>query len=484
MDNNYINDVKTHFKNVSLNARGAERTLYEYIDKGEVWKVVNMMDNNDREVDNALSEYNPQNHPVMMRPNKKRKNDTDYITEKLPRTKERYINEIELFFLLGKPIEWELKNDEKEAFELFEGFMDKYRMNSLIRKAKRLAGSETESAIVFHLTKSKNGERMNVKPFVVARSLGYRMRTLFDQYGDLVSFAYGYRLRGKEGKTVRHWDILTKDFIFECQYGEKGWEVETFQNPTGKINAVYFHQLKAWDGAVPRLQRMEMLDSKRGDTNNYFSDPMAMATADVIDRLGATDRPGRLIQLTGANSRFDYINPPQNSASRVEEKQDLEKSTLFDTFTPDFSYDNLKGMGTLSGAAMRNALMLGYIKRDNLTEHYGEMIDRLRSVIVGILKVTESAKSERLERMKIAFKFGEPFEDSEDTKIDRIIKLRDAGLMSLETAVRKLGLVEDEEAEIDRLYAEEMEKAYEANLAQVESQEQKDRMAEMQKAEG
>lgn len=477
MDNNYISDVKTLFKNVTLNSTGAERTLYGYMESGEVGKAVNLMDNNDREVDNALSEYNPQNHPVMYRPNKKRKGDKPYITEKLPRTKERYINEIELFFLLGKPIEWNLKNNETEAFGLFNDFMDKYRMNSLIRKAKRLAGSETESAIVFHLTKNAKGD-MNVKPFVVARSLGYRIRTLFDQYGDLISLAYGYGLRGANGKTVRHWDVLTKDFIFECVNGEKGWDVQTYPNPTGKINAVYFHQQKAWDGAVPRLRRMEMLDSKRGDTNNYFSDPMASATADVIDSLADPDKPGRLIQLAGVNSKFEYINPPQNSAARIEEKNDLEKSTLFDTFTPDFSYDNLKGMGTLSGAAMRNALMLGYIKRDNLTEHYGEMIDRLRSVIVGILKLQFPTKENALEKMKVDFKFGEPFEDSEDTKIDRIVKLREAGLMSLETAVRKLAQVEDTDVEIDRLYAEEMEKAYEANLAQAETQEQKDRMAE------
>ena len=172
MDNNYISDVKTLFKNVTLNSTGAERTLYGYMESGEVGKAVNLMDNNDREVDNALSEYNPQNHPVMYRPNKKRKGDKPYITEKLPRTKERYINEIELFFLLGKPIEWNLKNNETDAFGLFNDFMDKYRMNSLIRKAKRLAGSETESAIVFHLTKNAKGD-MNVKPFVVARSLGY-----------------------------------------------------------------------------------------------------------------------------------------------------------------------------------------------------------------------------------------------------------------------------------------------------------------------
>ena len=162
---------------------------------------------------------------------------------------------------------------------------------------------------------------------------------------------------------MQHWDVHTAELIFRCEKAAIGWDVETLPNPTGKINAIYIRQPKAWEGAEPRIEREEMLDSKVADTNNYFADPIATATADVISSMLDPSKPGKLIQLSGPNSQFSYVNPPQQSQLREAEKQDLEKSILFDTMTPDLSFDNLKGMGTLSGTAIRNSFILGYMTR-------------------------------------------------------------------------------------------------------------------------
>ena len=50
----------------------------------------------------------------------------------------------------------------------------------------------------------------------------------------------------------------------------------------------YYSQPKAWDGAEPRLKREEILDSKVGDTNNYFADPIAVVTGRVTTGLTPT----------------------------------------------------------------------------------------------------------------------------------------------------------------------------------------------------
>lgn len=447
---NYLQQILTYFRNMALNAAGADRDLLQYIQDGDIASAISLMQDKDAEVDLALDEYNPQTHDVMKRPNKYRKNDSPYISEKLPRTRQRYINEVELFFLLGNPILWRKEDGDDEAFKLFTDFLKAQRFNSNMRKAKRLAGAETQSAKLYHIFREERTNEIQVKTVVLARQTGYRLRPLFDQYGNLRACAYGYTLT-ERGRNVQHWDIQTPDFLFYCKKAAIGWDVQTFENPTKKINLIYYSQPKAWDGAEPRLKREEMLDSKVADTNNYFADPIASATADVIQSMADPNQIGKLIQLTGAQSRFEYINPPQNSATRDAEKQDLNDSILFDTMTPDFSFEKIKGMGTLSGDAIKNAMILGYIKRDNRKEVYEELVDREKNLIISILKYLHPNMAEKLDKLSISFDFAEPFAQDKQKNWDAIASLYQAGVCSLENAVAMLALTDAPEEEIAKI---------------------------------
>lgn len=447
---NYLQQILTYFRNMALNAAGAERDLLQYIQDGDITSAINLMENHDNEVDKALEEYNPQTHEVMRRPNKFRKNDNPYISEKLPRTRQRYINEVELFFLLGNPILWKKEDGDDEAYKLFADFLKAQRFNASMRKVKRLAGAETQAAKLYHVYRDERTSEIQVRSVVLARQTGYKLRPMFDQYGNMRACAYGYTLTEK-GKSIQHWDIQTPDFLFYSRKTTVGWDVQTFPNPTGKINLIYYAQPKAWDGAEPRLKREEMLDSKVADTNNYFADPIASATADVIQSMADPNAIGKLIQLTGQGSKFEYINPPQNSATREAEKQDLNDSILFDTMTPDFSFDKIKGMGTLSGDAIKNAMILGYIKRDNRKEIYEELVDREKNVIIGILKYMHPNMAAKLDELVISFDFAEPFAQDKQKNWQSISQLYQSGLLSLESAVEMLALTDAPEEEIEKI---------------------------------
>lgn len=470
MDVSIVDQIRTYFRNKTLNAVGAERDLYTLLRDGDVGKALDMMKARDTDIDNALSEYNPQLHKVMRRRNKWRKKGETYITEKLPRARQRYINEVELFFLLANPIRWNKRDGDDAAFRLFTDHIDHIRFNAKMRKAKRLAGAELESALAYHVYQ-ENG-RFKFDFFVVARSLGYKIRTLFDQYGNMMAFAYGYILE-RPGKTGHEcWTIETKDWVFECKARALGWDVDVHPNPLGKIACAYFLQPKAWDGAEPRMEREELLDSKLGDTNNYFSDPIAKASADVINAMADPDKPGKLIQLTGSNSQFDYVTPPSDSATRLAEKGDLNDSILFDTFTPDFSLEKMRGLGTLSGAAIKNAMVLGYIKRENRLEVYEDGVDRFRSITIELLKLLHPESAAALDALEIDFEFQEPFDDDNQRKWSAITTLYSGGLISLETAVHMLALTDAPEEEVDRIRMAAMELEA-AKAMEQESQDQK-----------
>lgn len=463
--NNYLFEILTKYRNKVLDAEGAEGDIYRLMAQGKVDEVVRMARDNSTTVDNAIKEYNPQTHDVMNRRNKPRVGDVPYITEKLPRSWQRYINEVELFFLLGKPVVWNKKDGDDDAYKLFLDFLEEQSFNTGMRQCKRLAGAETESAKLYHIY---NDGGIRVKTVVLARSTGYNIRPLFDQYGSLQAFCYGYKLREK-GKVVAHWDIETPRFLYFCAQGGDGWGVRTYPNPTGKINVIYYTQPKAWDGVEQRIKREEMLDSRIGDTNNYFADPIAKASADVIDGLSDPDRPGKLIQLLGKESQFDYVEPPQGSQTRDAEKQDLHDSILFDSMTPDFSFDKIKGMGTLSGAAIKNSFILGYIKRERNVEIYGEMLRREKNVIIEILKYIHPDKAGALDGLKIGWTFAEPFDTDTASQWSTIASLYTQGVLSLEEAVEQLAICDHPDAEIERLKTAKKEEVEAQNTTNKEN---------------
>ena len=446
----YIRDLFQYFRNKVLTGMGAERDFLRLLDDGDVTAAIGMMEDREEDVDNAIREYNPQTHGIMKRPNKRTSKDF-YETCKLPRARQRYINEVELFFLLGKPVRWKREEGSDAAFSLFSDFVRESRFDALMREAKRLAGAETESAKVYHLY--REGDVPRIRALVISRSKGYRLRPLFDEYGNLMAFAWGYTTR-RGGRTTEHWDVQTKDLMYRCVRRNLSWEVGKYPNPTGKLNVIYYRQRKAWEGLERRLEREEELDSKVGDANNYFADPIAAASADVINSMVDPAKPGKLIQLTGSSSKFEYINPPSSSSTRDAEKAELEKSILFDSFTPNLDFEHMRGLGSLSGVAVRNAMILGFIKADNYKEIYEDLVDRDKNVIIGILKFLHPDMEEELSALRVSFSFSSPFEDDRQEMWSSITALRSAGLISLERAVEMLGLTGAPEQEVEKIRAE------------------------------
>lgn len=470
--NEYLQQIFSQFRNLVLNAAGVRRDFYKLIEDKDISAAISMMQDRTSIVDEAIKEYNPQTHKVMRRPNKIRKKMEPYITEKLPRTRQRYINEVELFFLLGSKIVWKKEEGDDEAYKLFTDFLEEKYINTKLRELKRISGSETEGALVFRLYRDDNNE-MQCDVFITSRSTGYKVRPLFDQYGNMVAYGYGYHTKESTG-IVEHWDIMTPENTFSCTKERMGWSIVPFPNLTKKINAVYTQQLKSWDGAEARINREEFLDSKVGDTNNYFADPIAAATADVVQMMNQNnqkERIGQLIQLTGKESDFHYVNPPQNSETRRDEKSDLAESILFDTFTPDFSVEKMRGFGTLSGTAIRNAMVLGYIKRAKNIDKWGEYVARMRNIILAILCELHPEKRKDLEALKITFEFGEPFSSDKFDLWGAIANLYKSGLLSLEEAVNMLALTKAPEEEIERLKQAQQEAAM-ADMIPVEEEEE------------
>lgn len=464
---NILGNIFNYLQNSIKNGLGVERDLYQLIQDRDISRAKQIFQDRDIEVQEAIKEYDPNEHEVMFRRDKPRKGKEPYRVQKLPRSWQRYINEIALFFLLAKPIVWKSLNEIEvkeengvksqvadEAFEAFKNFLKETRFNTTMRQAKRKAGSETESAKIYHLYQDNGVPK--VKVLVISNSDGYTLRPLFDQYKNMIAFGYGYFLK-ESGKTVEHFDILTPYFIYRCKKEGMGWSVKVTFNPSGKINAIYYHQEKEWDGAERRIARDEEVDSKAGDVNNYHADPIALATADVLQSLADPETVGKVIQLQNKDaSDFRYVEIPTSNELKEAEKKVLRESIHQDTFTPDFSFEAMIGRGDLSGDAIKRAMILGYIKRDNRLEIYDELVDREKNLILSIMmNVTHIHLRDKLAKLKLEHDFAEPFDEDKYTEWSAIGKAFTDGIISLETAVKLMG-VSDPISEIERINSDKL----------------------------
>ncbi len=449
-----ISDILGYLQNSIKNGVGIERNLLELIRDGDIEKAKQLFQDRDSEVLRTIEEYDVNLHKVMFRRDKPRKGKAPYIVQKLPRSWQRYINEVALFFLLAKPIIWKEINPSEEteiAFKAYEKFLEDTRFYVTMRNGKRLAGAETESAKVYHVYQDAGMPK--VKVMVISKSQGYTLRPMFDQFKNMIAFGYGYFLN-EGGKTVEHFDILTAEIIYRCKKSGIGWEVKTVINPIGKIPAIYYKQPKEWEGVERRIERDEEVDSKTGDTNNYFADPIAKVSVDVIKNIPKGEDTGKLVQMAGKDSVFEYVSPPTATEMKDGEKKVLRDSILMDTFTPDFTFENMKGTGTLSGVAIKRALILGYMKRDNRMEIYDELVDREKNLILAIMaNVTHIYIRDAILKLNISHEFAEPFDDDTSAKWSAIGKAYTDGIISLETSVELMGVANPVE-EIEKIKAE------------------------------
>ena len=448
-------------KNLWFNSTGTERDLERLIADRDISTAMELFQNRDEDVREAIREYTPEYHAVMFRKNKQRKSREDYIVQKLPRAWQRHINRVAQFFLLNSPVKWTYGNTDgasAKAFDAFIEFLGEIRFDVYMRQAKLTAGAETECAKLYHIWRDEETGLPRVKIVMLSLSGNYTLRPLFDRYHSLVAFGYGYRL--KEGtEVVEHFDIHTPKKIYRCRKEKIGWSVGESPNVTGKINVIYYRQEKEWEGAQRRIERDEMLDSRNADTNEYYGDPIAKASADVIENMVEAESVGKMIKLQGEKSMFEYVQLPGDSPTKEAEKQVLTDSILMDTLTPNFHWREMSGLGTLSGEALRRALVTGYIKRSLNIDIYREMVDREKNLILAIMmKVTHIEMRDALKNLKIDFEFAEPFSEDVENRWAAAGRAYADGIVSLDTAVRLLSLANPEE-EIEKIKAEKAESA-------------------------
>ena len=454
------------FRNYVNQLVGRNQEFEKLLQAKDIGAVIDSMSNRSKLILDAIKDYDTFSHQIMKREDKiiTDKNGNFLRKEhvwKLPVPYPVYINEISLVFLYGRPVKWsQLSENTDKAFNKYMDVIKNTHFNSKIRQCKRIAGAETESAMLFRVFRDDDGNP-DVQIRVLAKSKGDDIYVRWDQFENIISIGWGYYVKAND-KVEYHFDIYTPNIIYKCVRGGLGWEVEEEENLVGKIPIILFQQKKEWAGVEPLIHREEYIASRSADTNDYFADPIAIMDAEVVKNLPEKKDANKLLITKGqdgvdkAAKYLTWDNAPQSKKDEIEWLQDQIYSK---TFTPKISLDTMKSISQLSAKALRTVMLLADIKASKHKEIHDELLDRTASLITAIIgNVLDISLKEECSRLQIGHEFQEPFGEDITECISNIVKMYDAGLISQEGAVELNPLVKDHAKELQRIEKEKEER--------------------------
>lgn len=457
MFTNYLNSVV-----------GRNQEFEELIKNKDISKVKEMFTSRDNLVAEAMREYDPRQHDIMNREDKilldpKGNRKGTLKRWKLPINYPQYINEISVVFIYGQPVKWSnLSEGTDNAFKEFQNLIKKTRFDSKIRQCKRLAGAETQSAMLFRVFRN-NENKPDCQIRVLAKSKGDEIYARWDLYENLVSFAWGYYVKDSSTATSYHFDIFTPDVTYRCKRVLAGWEVIEENNPLGKIPIILFQQDKEWKGAEPQIEREEYIGSRTAETNDYFADPILALSTDVLIQMPEKDDGGKTMIVKGlddVSKAASYLTWDNASESKQKEIEWLQKHILTKTFTPNIDFESMKGLSNVSGKALKQMMILADIKASKHKEIHDELLDRIANIYIAIIgNVLNIALKGECDKLIIGHEFQEPFGEDIKETIENIVKAKDAEMLSTEGAVEMNPLVKDKTSELKRIEREKSEAA-------------------------
>lgn len=306
-------------------------------------------------------------------------------------------------------------DETNDATEYFKNLWEKkLRMKSVLKKFARTVMVETKSALLFYPRTKKDGiSEIRVKILSIENS---EIFSHFDDYGDMDGFIRRYKKDDPINNNVIDCiDIYTAESIIQLQHINGEWIKKELKNHTGLIPAVYVEiEEPEYEDIVTALDKLENRLSRLIDTNDYFSEP-------ILKSYGLTTLPSK--KTVGKQLEFEmevdpdtgkvfhgdaeYLTWQQTVESIRLELEWLKSEILSGTSTPDLTFDNLKGLGKLSGVAMKLMFLDAFLKREDNMEIYEPAVSRCISVVrTMICNVTNVKYSSTLTDRDIDVEFG------------------------------------------------------------------------------
>lgn len=231
---------------------------------------------------------------------------------------------------------------------------------------------------------------------------GDTLYPFFDETGDMVAFSRSFSRKDSKDNAVDYFETFTEDEHWLWVNGANGYEVASGypkKNPIDKIPVIYGHQPKFETEDVDALiDRLEVLLSNFADTNDYHASPKIFTTGNITGWSKKGESGSVIEGEDGATMQYvSWQSAPEAVKLEIET---LLRMIYTITQTPDISFDAVKGLGAISGIALKLLFMDAHLKVQDKCEIFDDYLQRRVNVLlayIGKMNTTLESECEQVE---------------------------------------------------------------------------------------
>lgn len=352
------------------------------------------------------------------------------------------------------------------------------RVDAIINKVKTLQKSETQAAIAFSIVDIKPGsliskifnffgisnQQKEIKLSVLESKNG-NMYPYFDAFGNMLAFTWEFKSKDVDGKEVTNTWVYTELLVYKIiGQGTPIIEAHGFD----RIPIVYVSQdYPEWFDAQAMIDRYEVALSKLAASNDYSGHPILKIFGEV-ENAPDKDEDGKAwripISFDDAGNEVkgdvDFLTAQTAPEANKLELETIENAIYAITSTPNLSFNNVKGIGTISGVALKLLFLDSIIKASANEGDNRTMIERIINVFIsGMVKTTNTNLAGEAEKLFYDVQFNSILPDDTKEAVDIVTAAVGAGIMSIRTGVEYISMGDDVDAEIKRIEEDAAKKA-------------------------
>lgn len=357
----------------------------------------------------------------------------------------------------------ELKSDDEDSEvtkRALKAIKSTFKGNKIESKnadiARRLM-SETECCEIWYSKVDPITNKIEMRCNIYSPSTGSDLIPIWDENGTMISFARGFKVTDEVTKrNIRHLHLYTATELRKFIEGDNGWEqVELTPLKYDKIPVVYYWQYQtAWADVQWIIERLEDLLSNLGDINDYNGSPILLMIGQIVGQ-ATKGQSGKALQLEGQGADVRYVTWDAAPESMKLEIETLERLLYTLTQTPNISFDQMQGLGGLSGVAFDRVMIDAHLKaKDFQMGAYGEGIQRRINFLLYALASIDSSLTAAKD-MDITPVFSLFSVDNTEEKIATAMQANgNKPVMTHEQSVKYAGTSDDAAATVAQIVAE------------------------------
>ena len=388
-------------------------------------------------------------------------------------------------FLFGSDVQLSYDTGGNQSLEkvaqMLKKILSATKSSNLNKQIARTLFSETEVAEYWYPVRDENfwgkdsTAKFKLRCKIFSPFLGDTLYPHFDEYGDMDAFSRGYIMKEDNGTggtvDIEYLDCFTREETIRFKKTTEGWvrivfvntdpqtgeqtEVVSSPNMARRIPIVFYYQdYPDWQEVQNIIERFEDSLSNFADTNDYFARPILTIDGEIRSMPEKAER-GKIIE-TDTGVKASYLTWDQAPEAIKLELDTLEQAIYANSQTPNISFEKVKGLGSLSGVAIKLLFMDAHLKAQDKIEIFGTALQRRYNIIKGFIGSMDIALKGAADELEVSPVITPYMPSNEKELVDYLTTAAGGkAIMSRKTAIQLLGQTDDVEGELKQIESEE-----------------------------